>query len=455
MGVLIKNGIIATHCETYLGDILIEDGFIKKIGLDIEASKNHIIDAKGMYVLPGGVDVHTHLNLDIGIAKAKDDYYTGTLAAACGGTTTIIDHLGFGPKGCKLIDQINLYHNYANNNAVIDYGFHGVIQHIDAAILNEMEEIVINEGITSFKIYLTYDYKLTDKEILKVFQKAKELGIVISVHCENNDIIEYLKEKNASENNLKPKYHGISRPSESEGEAINRIINLAKTVGYKNLYIVHLSSKLGLEYIKMAKKRGDKVKVETCTQYLTLNDSKYKNHNEALKYILSPPLRKNKDIEALWNGIKEGEINVIATDHCPFDFTVEKQLGKNDFRKCPNGLPGIEERMSVIFSEGVMKNRISINKFVEVCCTNPAKIFGMYPLKGTIDIGSHGDIVIIDPNKEFILKNSMLHHNVDYTAYEGLKIKGYPVMTLCRGKVVSKNGEFIGEIGYGKYIGRK
>lgn len=455
MGILIKNGIIATHCRTYLGDILIEDGVIKKIGLDIDDSENDIIDAKGMYILPGGVDVHTHLNIDVGIAKAKDDYYTGTLAAACGGTTTIIDHLGFGSKDCKLIDQINLYHKYANNNAVIDYGFHGVIQHIDDDILNEMKDVVINEGITSFKIYLTYDYKLSDMDILRLFQRAKELEITITVHCENDDIIEYLKEKNVSENNLQAKYHGISRPAQSEAEAVNRMISLAKTVGYNNLYVVHLSTKLGLEYVKMAKKEGTKVTVETCTQYLTLNDSRYENSTEALKYILSPPLRKNKDIEALWNGIKEGQISVIATDHCPFDFTVEKQLGKDDFRKCPNGLPGIEERMSIIFSEGVMKNRISINKFVEVCCTNPAKIFGIYPIKGTIDIGSHGDIVIIDPNKEITLKNSMLHHNVDYTAYEGMRIKGYPIMTLCRGKVVAKNGEFIGEIGYGKYIKRK
>ncbi len=456
MSLLIKNGTIVTASDTYSGDIYIEDGIIKEIATNLNISSDEIIDANGKYVIPGGVDVHTHLNLDVGIAIANDDFYTGTVAAACGGTTTIIDHMGFGPKGCNLKHQVDVYHGYADGNAVVDYGFHGVIQHINDEILDEMESIIKEEGMPSFKVYLTYDYMLEDEDVLKVLKRLKELGGITTVHCENHGSIKVLRNHFVSNGFRSPKYHPLSRPVEAEGEAVNRMINLSTIADKAPLYIVHLSSKIGLSYIKMANERGENIYAETCPQYLVLDDNKYEEeNNEGLKYIMSPPLRKRDDIAALWKGIRDGYIKTIATDHCPFSFNKDKQLGKDDFTKCPNGAPGIEERIPLIFSEGVMKNRISINKFVEVCSTNPAKIFGLYPKKGTIQVGSDGDIVIINPNIEKVLKIEDLHSNVDYTAYEGIKIKGYPIYTILRGKIIAKDNNFIGKKGDGKFLKRK
>ena len=288
-------------------------------------------------------------------------------------------------------------------------------------------------------------------------KKAKEKGGIIAVHPENNDTVNYLK-KYYSENGMTaPIYHAKSRPEECEGEAINRILNIAHLVGDAPIYIVHLSAKLGLDYIKMARDRGqENIYAETCPQYLVLDEEKYNlPGTEGLKYVISPPLRNKANQEPLWRAVREGDIQVIATDHCPFLFEKEKEaMGKDDFTKCPNGAPGVETRMPVIFSEGVMKGRISINKFVEVTSTNPAKIYGMYPQKGTIAVGSDADIVIIDKDKEVTITKSMLHENVDYTPYEGMKVKGYPVMTIVRGKVIVKDNEFIGEEGYGKFIKR-
>ncbi len=456
MSLLIKNGTIVTASDIYKGDIFIENEIIKEIGLNIIRVVDEVIDADGKYVIPGGVDIHTHFNLHVGNTIANDDFYTGTIAAACGGTTTIVDHMGFGPVGCNLKHQINVYHKYADENAVVDYGFHGVIQHVDSEIINEMKEIIDDYGIQSFKGYLTYDYKIDDDKMIRVFERLKELGGIATIHCENHGSIQYLRKKFIDKGLKSPKYHYLSRPVESEAEAVNRMIKLAKMVNYEGLYVVHLSTKDGLEYIKNARECGQNVYAETCPQYLLLDESKYElENNEGLKYIMSPPLRSTENCEALWKGIKDGYIETIATDHCPFSFNRDKQLGKEDFTKCPNGVPGVEERIPLIFSEGVMKNRISINKFVEVCCTNPAKIFGLYPKKGTIAVGSDADITIIDPNKEVVLTTDKLHSNVDYTAYEGFNLKGYPIFTILRGKVISKDGEFVGDKGYGKYIKRK
>ena len=313
MSLLIKNGTIATASDTYKADIYIENGVIRYIGENIEEDADEVVDAKGKYVIPGGVDVHTHFNLDVGIAVANDDFYTGTIAAACGGTTTIVDHMGFGPKGCDLKHQVDLYHKYADGNSVIDYSFHGVIQHIDKNILEEMKRIFEDEGV-------------------------------------------------ASEGLKTPVYHCLSRPEEAEGEAVNRMINIAKIADDAPLYVVHLSTKLGLDYIKIAREKGQKVYAETCPQYLILDKSKYElPNNEGLKYIMSPPLREKNNCNELWKGINDGYIQTIATDHCPFSFNKEKQMGKDDFTKCPNGAPGVEERIPLIFSEGVMKKKISIN----------------------------------------------------------------------------------------------
>lgn len=456
MRTLVKNGRIYTSSDCFNGDIYIRDGKIEEVGSDIKRDCDQLVDAKGRIIIPGGVDVHTHFNLHAGSFTANDDFYTGTMAAACGGTTSIVDHMGFGPKGCSLKHQVDVYHGYAGGKAVIDYGFHGVIQYVDDNILAEIEDMVYKEGISSFKIYMTYDYKVNDPDALRVLKKLKELNGVMAVHAENDGIINYLRPEFIREGKTSPIYHALSRPEECEGEAVNRMIYINSLAGGGPLYIVHLSTKMGLNHIMDAKNAGQHVLAETCPQYLLLDEEKYNEPEpNGLKYIMSPPLRKKHNQDELWRGLRDGFIQVVATDHCPFSYSLDKQAGKDDFTKCPNGAPGVEERIPLMFSEGVMKGRISMNKFVEVCCTNPAKIFGMYPEKGTIAPGSDGDIVIIDPNLEVGLTSGMLHSNVDYSAYEGIRLKGYPLLTLSRGEVIARDGEFIGLKGRGRFIKRR
>ena len=454
---LIKNALIATASELYKGDIYIKDGIIKEIGENLDIKDEEIIDAKGNYVIPGGIDVHTHFSLDVGIAVSNDDFRTGTIAAACGGTTSIVDHIGQGPVGSTLRSRIEHYHGLAEGKAVIDYSFHGVIAYdTDEQKLKDMKEL-IEEGIESYKIYMTYGQRIDDEGAIKVLKTAKENNAIVSVHPENHDTIEFLKKYYVENGMTSPIYHAKSRPEECEAEAINRIINIAHLLGDAPIYIVHLSSNMGLDYVKMARERGQKnIFVETCTQYLVLDEELYKlPGTEGLKYVMSPPLRNKANQEKLWQGIKNGDIQVVATDHCPFSYEKEKvPMGKDNFAKCPNGAPGVEARMPVLFSEGVMKGRISINKFVEVTSTNPAKICGMYPKKGSIAVGSDADLVIIDKDRKVTITKDLFHENVDYTSYEGIELQGYPIMTIVRGKVIVRENEFVGDEGYGEFIKR-
>ena len=455
MKLLLKNGTIVTSDKVFKEDILIENGLISKIGKKLEIDKGEVVDLEGKYVMPGGVDVHTHFNLDVGIAVAKDDFYTGTVAAACGGTTTIIDHMGFGPDKCTLHHQLNKYKADAEKDAVIDYGFHGVIQHVNEEILEEMESMV-QDGVTSFKAYMTYDNKLQDEEIKAVMKRLSSLGAMTTIHAEVHEEILELREKYTSEGKTKAIYHAKSRPVKTEVEAIKRMIEMSKEAGDAPLYIVHLSSGDGLDVIKKAKAEGRNIYAETCPQYLFLDEDRYlEDQDRGLKYIMSPPLREKGNNERLWHGIAQGDIQTVATDHCPFDFKLKKELGSDDFTKCPNGGPGVETRIALMFSEGVGKNRISINKFVDVVSTAPAKLFGLYPQKGSISIGADADLMVIDPKKQVTIKNENLHENVDYTLYEGMELKGYPVMTISRGEIIVKNNKFIGSKGRGRYLERK
>lgn len=455
MSVLIKHGTIATSKNSFTGDIYIEDSLITEIGPSIDREADTIIDASGKIVMPGGVDVHTHLNLHQGQFATADDFYTGTVAAACGGTTCIVDHMEFGPPDCNLKHQVDVYHGYADHKAVIDYSFHGVIQHVDDAILDEMELIIRDEGITSFKIYLTYDFKLDDDSVLRVMKRLRDLGAITAIHCENDGILSYFKRKYLSRHLVSPIYHAMSRPEEAEVEAVSRMITLSSLADDAPIYIVHVSTGQAAEVIAHAKSLHRNVRAETCPQYLLLDQDMYKKkNNEGLKYIMSPPLREKYNQDILWTYIKDGTIDVIGTDHCPFNFNKEKQAGKNDFSKCPNGAPGIETRVPLLFSEGVMKKRINLTEFVNIISTNPAKIMGLYPQKGDIRIGSDADIVIIDPDKRVVINSNMLHENVDYTCYEGFAVQGYPILTLSRGEVICRNGQFIGRKGRGNFIRR-
>ena len=448
---VIKNGHVVMEDAVLDADVRIADGRIAEIGTDL--SDEDVIDASGKFVLPGGIDVHTHFCLDVGIAVAQDDFYTGTVAAACGGTTTIVDHPGFGPAGCGLDHQIKLYHTLAAGNAVIDYGFHGVMQHVDADVLGMMETLA-DEGITSYKIYMTYGFKMSDEDIYHILRRAKELGVMITVHPENDGLVNTRRREFSESGFTAPMYHALSRPEPCEAEAINRVIQISAVAGDAPLYIVHLSNHLGMQTIDLAKRNGLRnIFVETCPQYLLLDDSYY-DREDGLKYILSPPLRHKANNALLWKDIQNGFIDTVATDHCPFDYKLKKKLGGQDFTKCPNGMPGVELRFPLMFSEGVMTNRISPEAFSRLCATNPAKLFGLYPKKGVIQPGSDGDIVIMNPGKGYTVAHNRLHENVDYTPYEGMEIKCSIDRVISRGEVIVQNNEFMGQMARGQFIKR-
>ena len=465
----IRGGSLVTDSDVFRGDILIEDGRISGIvkagqeGCAGEAvgsgggqrDGDEVIDASGRFVLPGAVDIHTHMDLDVGIARVIDDFYTGTVAAACGGTTSIVDHMAFGPKGCSLWHQVEEYHRLADGNAVVDYGFHGVLQHVDDGILAEMGKIEKKEGITSFKAYMTYDYMLDDLALMKVLGKAAGEGILIASHCENDGIVRYNRERFVREGKTEARWHPVSRPSSAEAEAVHRFLCLAKAAGEAPAYIVHLSTRLGLEEVRKARAAGQRhFGAETCPQYLLLDEHFYDDPQEGLKALMAPPLRRQEDREALWEALARDELDTVATDHCPFTFAKQKQQGARDFTKCPSGAPGVEERLILLYSEGVGRGRLTLPQLVKYACANPARVAGLYPRKGTLAPGADADIVILDPDREWVLTQEKMHGAGDYTCYEGMKIKGFVERVLLHGQIVADNGVFTGKRGDGQYLVR-
>lgn len=450
---LLKNGLIATEQGAISGDIRIVGETITEIGLALEpAAGEEVVDASGKIILPGGVDAHTHMDLDLGTVRATDDFYTGTVAAACGGTTTIIDHMAFGPPGCSIRHQVDAYHKLAGGKAVIDYGFHGVMDHVDDAILQELGALA-QEGITSHKVYLTYGGKITDGAALRLLERTAELGVLLTVHPENDGAVNYLRQKLKAAGETAPIAHARSRPPECEAEAIGRMILFAQMAGDAPLYIVHLSNALGLSFIRAARARGQRhLFAETCPQYLLLDESRYLEP-DGLKYIMSPPLRSAEHLDALWQGIHDGAIDTVATDHCPFFYHGEKQRGKDDFTLAPGGAPGVETRLPLLFSE-IAAGRLTLGRLVSLCCATPARLFGLYPKKGVVAVGSDADLVLVDPAKTVRLTRDMLHENTDYTPYEGMELSGYPVMTIARGEVIVRDNQFVGRRGRGKFLRR-
>jgi len=451
---IIKNGMIITGSDTYFADIGIKDEKIIMIGEKLSADNAEIIDAQGKYVIPGGIDVHTHFDMPFCGTVSKDDFETGTIAAACGGTTTIIDFCIQG-KGQTLAESLEIWHKKANGKASIDYGFHVAITDMNDKILAEMTEI-IKKGFPSFKLFMTYEgLRVDDGALLKALIQAKENGGLVCVHAENYYMLTYLIDKFKQEGKNEPIYHALSRPPIVEAEATSRAIKLAQFVDAP-LYIVHLTNKLSLHEVAQARKAGSKIMAETCPQYLLLDEDNYREPDfNGAKYVLSPPIRTKDNQEPLWQGLRDNVLQAVSTDHCSFDFQGQKEMGKDFFGKIPNGAPGVETRMALIFDRGVNTGKISLNRFVEVTATNPAKIFGMYPKKGTIAIGADADLVIFDPKLKKTITQKELHENVDYTAYESFKVTGYPVMTLSRGKVIAKDNQFVGKVGAGEFIARK
>ena len=455
MRTLIKCATIVMEESVILGDLLVEDGKIRRIDSQIDETADRVIDGEGKIVLPGGIDAHTHFNLHVGDNVTSDDFTTGTIAAAFGGNTMIIDHMGFGPKGCKLHHQAEAYHGFADGKCVIDYSFHGVVQHVDDAIIGELSSMVA-DGYPSFKLYLTYDYKTEDRDALRILDCLRKLGGMTTVHCENDGAIAWLREQFVREGKTAPVYHALSRPESCENEAVLRMIALAEAAGNAPLYIVHVSSAKSAQLIKEARARGLRVFGETCPQYLFLDESLYESEgDEGLKYIMSPPLRPKGNQERLWSYLKDKTLSVVATDHCTFDYKGLKQHGREDFTKCPNGAPGVETRIPLIFSEGVSAGRLNLNEFAAITSTNPAKLFGLYPKKGVLRPGSDADIVMLDPHKEVTITKSLLHENVDYTPYEGIEVTGWPVMTMVRGEIVVNDGELQKEPGFGRFVKRE
>lgn len=456
INLLITNGTLVDEVHTYQADIAVSGDKIVAIGkdltheLDPEVVKAAtVVDAAGKLVLPGCIDAHTHMDLDVGFMRTCEDWFTGTRAAVCGGTTTIADHMAFGPKGCTLMSRVDEYHKLADNVSCVDYKFHGVVTNAEPATIAEFQDL-LDAGVNSAKIYMTYNDKVSDEDALKVLRRAKELGMIVCVHAENHAMVETLRKEYGDAGCLTPHYHPLSRPREAEAEAIDRILRLAKLAGDAPIYIVHLTTKEGLEVIKEARARGQKnIFAETCSQYLTLTDEVY-DRVDGLKFIMSPPLRKRADIEALWDGVINRDIQVVATDHCPFTYAEQKQRGKNDFRLAPSGAPGVEERVAIV-ARGIEEGRITWPDLVRVCAANPARIFGLEG-KGYLQAGADADILIIDPNKPRTITIDTAHGDTDYTCYEGYKVPMTIEKVYLRGTLMFEDDKFVGKKGAGKFM---
>lgn len=456
--VLIKHGTLVTASETFTADLWIDAGRIAWIGAwpDSQGPEAEtIIEAAGKYILPGGIDVHTHLDMPLREdLRSVDDFESGTIAAACGGTTTILDYAAHS-HGESMEQGLENWRQKAEGTAVIDYGFHLTLSEFTDQTLHDMERM-IEQGVSSFKVFTAYPGRMMidDAAILRVLKKAKELGALVCVHAENGHVIDVLVEAALRAGQTAPKYHALTRPSSGEGEATHRVITLAE-IAEAPLYVVHISCCEAIQEVAAAKQRGLPIYAETCPQYLLLSsDGYYLPDLEGAKYVMSPPLRERQHQACLWQAIQTNVVDTIGTDHCPFHFHGQKELGREDFTKIPNGGPGIETRLSLLYTGGVEAGRITLNRFVELTATRPAKLFGLYPQKGTLAPGSDADLAIIDPTAETIISAVTHNSHVDYSLYEGMRVKGMPEYVLLRGEIIVRAGKFVGKPGSGRFLKR-
>ena len=453
MKVLIKNGHVVTAVDDYFADILIEDEKVAVIGRRLDMEADRTIDASDKLVIPGGIDPHTHMELPFGGTFASDDFKTGTIAAAHGGTTTIID-FAVQYHGESLIQAVDNWHKKAEGKTAIDYGFHLITTDLPDERVPEMRQL-INEGVMSFKLFMAYPgvFLVDDATIYRAMKNAGNWGGLICMHAENGIVINEIIKHALAEGKTAPKYHALTRPTKAEAEGVHRAIAIAE-MAEAPVYIVHLSCADSLEEVCEARDRGLPAYAETCPQYLFLDYSLYEREGfEGAKWVMTPPLREKWNQDKLWQGLRGNDLQVISTDHCPFCMK-EKELGLDDFTKIPNGGPGVEHRMSLIYNGGVAGGRISLNRFVELTSTSAAKIFGLFPRKGTIAVGSDADIVIFDPNEEMTISAETHHMNVDYSAYEGMTVKGVTKTVLSRGRVVIDDGKYVGKPGDGQFLKR-
>ena len=460
MSTVIHGGTVLSATGSYPADVLVEGETVAAVaapGSSLAAAWDDLadtmIDATGKYVLPGGIDVHTHMQLPFGGTFASDTFETGTRAAAWGGTTSIVD-FAVQSKGSSLLAGIEAWHAKADGNCVVDYGFHAIVSDVNDKTLAEMDSAV-DAGVTSFKMFMAYPgvFYSTDGDIFLAMQRAKENGAVIMMHAENGIAIDRLVAQALAEGHGDPVYHGLTRPPELEGEATARAIQLAKVSGAP-LYIVHLTASQALDAVAEARNAGQNVFAETCPQYLYLAlDDLAKPDFEGAKYVASPPLRPREHADALWKGLRTNDLAVVSTDHCPFCFKDQKELGRGDFSKIPNGIPGVEHRMDLMF-QGVAAGHITLERWVELTSTSPARMFGLYGRKGVIAPGADADIVVYDPNARQTISVETHHMNVDYSAYEGMELTGKVDTVLSRGTVVIRGGQFHGRPGHGKFLAR-
>ena len=449
MDLLIKGGIVVTPIESFKADIGVESGKIVAIGSNLGSDAKDVIEAEGKYVLPGCIDAHTHMEMPFMGTTTIDDFEVGTTAAAFGGVTTILD-FAIQPKGTDFLQTLAMWKRKADPKVTVDYGIHLAVTDLNEELINQIPEVQ-DEGVNSFKLFMPYRKEglmSDDGRIFRMLEESRKLGFLVQVHAENNSVLEMLIDRNVSEGNLSAEYHAKSRPNFVEGEAIHRALTMAAAAG-GNLYIVHMSTEEGVAELANMKGMAN-VYGETCPHYLTLTEEKYLSP-KGRRFVMSPPLRSEDDCEVLWWGLADGIISSIGTDHCAFT-EAQKDAGRDNFTRVPNGVPGTETMIPLLFSEGVRGGRISINKLVEIASYNTAKLFGLYPAKGALTVGSDADIVVFDPDLEMDLSANNLHSKIDYSIYEGFKVKGIPTHTFVRGNPVVYDRKFMGRKGLGKFV---
>ncbi|CAB3395374.1 dihydropyrimidinase [Kyrpidia spormannii] len=453
MSTVIRGGTIVTASDIVRADVLIEDGIVTSIAANLPAAGHDVVDATGCYLFPGGIDPHTHLDMPFGGTVTADDFRTGTIAAAFGGTTTVID-FALHAKGQSLHDAVRIWHGKAEGKAAVDYSFHVMIGDLREDVMREIPDVVEREGVSSFKVFMAYKgtFQVDDETLFRTLRMAADVGALVQVHAENGDVIDVLVREALAKGQIEPRYHALTRPPEAEGEATARAIRLAE-IAKAPLYVVHVTCAQAADAISDARKRGLPIYGETCPQYLVCDIGDYDRPGfEGAKYVMSPPLREKWHQDVLWGKLANLELQAFGSDQCSFNFKGQKELGLHNFSLIPNGAPTIEDRMAILYHFGVNEGRIGLNKFVALTSTNVAKLFGLFPRKGTIAVGSDADIVIWDPEVERTITAETHHMNVDYNPFEGMRVKGKPRKVFLRGHLIVDGDSFLGEPGMGSFL---